>query len=69
MRYVVVLERGGSSVGAWVPDLPGCVAIGESEGEALRLVRQAIELHIEELRIGRDPVPEATTTVTFVDLP
>lgn len=68
MRYAVVLERGGKSVGAWVPDLPGCVAVGESESESLRLIQEAIELHVRELRVGGDPVPDASTMVTFVDI-
>jgi predicted RNase H-like HicB family nuclease len=39
MRYMVVIERGGASWGAHVPDLPGCVAVGETRDEALRLIR------------------------------
>jgi predicted RNase H-like HicB family nuclease len=50
MRYPVVVERGTQSYGAYVPDLPGCVSVGESEEETLCLVREAIELHLEDLR-------------------
>lgn len=57
MEYVVILEQGESSVGAYVPDLPGCVAVAETRGEALELIREAVELHIENLRENGEPVP------------
>ena len=46
MRYVVVVERGATSWGAHVPDLPSCVAVGETRVEVLQLIREAIEFHI-----------------------
>jgi len=57
MEYVVILEEGESSIGAYVPDLPGCVAVGETREEAMDLIREAIELHIESLRENGEPVP------------
>ena len=57
MEYVVILEQGESSIGAYVPDLPGCVAVGETREEAMDLIREAIELHIESLREHGEPVP------------
>ncbi|HXH40614.1 MAG TPA: type II toxin-antitoxin system HicB family antitoxin [Thermoanaerobaculia bacterium] len=50
MEYVVILEEGETSFGAYVPDLPGCVAVGETRDEAMELIREAIELHVESLR-------------------
>jgi len=47
MKYAVVFEQGPSSVGATVPDLPGCVAVGETLDEARTLITEAIEFHIE----------------------
>jgi predicted RNase H-like HicB family nuclease len=58
MEYLVVVEKGRSSYGAHVPDLPGCVAVGESRREVLKLIREAIELHIEALRESGQVVPE-----------
>ena len=69
MRYAVVIERSPSGVGVYVPDLPGCVAVGESEEEARALIREAIELHLEELRVGGDPVPSPSSTVEYVEVP
>ena len=57
MEYVVILEQGESSVGAYVPDLPGCVAVAETREEAMDLIREAVELHIESLRENGEPVP------------
>jgi predicted RNase H-like HicB family nuclease len=58
MEYVVILEQGSMSFGAYVPDLPGCVAVGESREEAMQLIREAIEMHLESLRENGEPVPE-----------
>lgn len=46
MRYRVVLEKGESSYGAFVPDLPGCVAMGETEAEVIDLIQEAIQFHL-----------------------
>lgn len=57
MRYMVVVERGATSWWAHVPHLPGCVAVGETRTEVLRLIREAIELHIDGLKQDGLPVP------------
>jgi predicted RNase H-like HicB family nuclease len=58
MEYLVVVEKGKSGFGAHVPDLPGCIAVGDSRREVLKLIREAIELHIEALRESGQRVPE-----------
>ena len=68
MRYMVVIERGGTSWGAHVPDLPGCAAIGETRDEALELIREAIEFHIEGLRADGEPVPPPSSEGEFVEV-
>ena len=50
MRYRVVIEQGPESFGAYVPDLPGCIAAAETREEVLRLIREAIEFHLEGLK-------------------
>ncbi len=60
-RYMVVIERGDSSWGAHVPDLPGCVAVGETRDEVVYLIREAISLHIEELKREGLPVHRPTS--------
>lgn len=68
MRYMVVLERGPHSFGAHVPDLPGCVAVGKTREEALKLIQEAIEFHIEGLRDEGLPVPEPSSDPEFVEV-
>jgi predicted RNase H-like HicB family nuclease len=68
MRYLVVVEQAATSFGAYVPDLPGCVAAGESREEALLLIREAIEFHIEGLRQEGLPVPPPSSTSAVVDV-
>ena len=68
IRYMVVIEREEMSWGAHVPDLPGCVAVGESREEALRLIREAIELHIDGLKRDGQPVPSASSEVEIVEV-
>jgi predicted RNase H-like HicB family nuclease len=47
MRYAVVIEKSETGFGAYVPDLPGCIAVGESVEETTKLIREAIEFHLE----------------------
>jgi predicted RNase H-like HicB family nuclease len=68
MRYLVVVEQGPTSFGAYVPDLPGCVASGETRDEALALIREAIEFHIEGLREAGEPIPRPSSTSEVVDV-
>jgi predicted RNase H-like HicB family nuclease len=64
--YVVILERAGRNWSAYVPDLPGCVAAAKTREETSRLIREAIEFHIEGLRLDGEPVPEPTSEVEHV---
>lgn len=68
MKYLVVIERGENSFGAYVPDLPGCAVVGETREEALELIREAIELHVASLREQGSPVPEPASTTEYVQV-
>jgi predicted RNase H-like HicB family nuclease len=68
MRYLVIVEEGPASFGAYVPDLPGCVAAGETREETLALIRDAIEFHIESLKQSGQPVPKPSSTGEVVDV-
>jgi len=57
VRYAIVIENAGSNYSAYVPDLPGCIATGETVAEAERLIREAIEFHLEGLRADGTPIP------------
>ncbi len=68
MKYLVIVEKGSNSFGAYVPDLPGCAVVAETRDEALRMIREAIELHIEGLREEGSPVPEPASTTEYVQV-
>jgi predicted RNase H-like HicB family nuclease len=68
MRYMVVIERGETSWGAHVPDLPGCIAVGETREEVVQLIREAIDFHIEGLRHDGLPVPPPSSESEFVEV-
>jgi len=68
MQYLVVVERGDTSWGAHVPDLPGCVAVGETREEVLTLIREAIGFHIEGLREDGQAVPVARSETEIVEV-
>jgi predicted RNase H-like HicB family nuclease len=57
MQYLVVIEEGETGFGAYVPDLPGCIAAGETKEEVLQLIQEAIDFHIEGLREQGAPIP------------
>ena len=68
MRYLVVVEKGPSSYGAHVPDLPGCIAAGETKEEVLTLIREAIEFHLEGLKQDGQPIPTPASTSALVEV-
>ena len=67
-RYMVLIERGETSWGAHVPDLPVCVAAAETREEVVALIREAVAFHIEGLKLDGLPVPQPSMDVDFVDI-
>lgn len=65
-EYVVLFEKGETGWGAYVPDLPGCVAVAKTREETEKLIREAIVLHLELMREDGDPIPAPTTEATRV---
>ncbi len=68
MRYLVVVEKGPSSYGAHVPNLPGCIAAGATKEEVLSLIREAIEFHIEGLKQEGQPIPVPVSMSELVEV-
>lgn len=68
MRYAIVIEKGDTGFGAYVPDLPGCVAAAGTEDEVRRLIQDAVELHVESLRETGQAVPAPSHTVGYVEI-
>jgi predicted RNase H-like HicB family nuclease len=67
MNYTVLIEKGPTSYGASVPDLPGCVAVAETRQEVEHLIKGAIEMHLKGMREDGDPIPEPVTTAAVVE--
>jgi predicted RNase H-like HicB family nuclease len=68
MRFAVVIETGETSFGAYVPDLPGCIAAAETKEEVLRLIHEAIEFHVEGLREDGLPIPKPSSSIEYVEV-
>jgi len=68
MQYLVVVEQGPGSFGAYVPDLPGCVAVGETRDEVTRLIHEAIEFHIEGLKSDGQLVPQPSSSSELIEI-
>ena len=68
MRYLVVVEKGPTSYGGHVPDLPGCIAAGGTKEEVLTLIREAIEFHLEGLKQDGQPIPAPASTSELVEV-
>ncbi len=69
MRYTVIIEKGETSYGAYVPDLPGCVAVSETIEEVKGLIAEAIEFHIEGMLKDGLPIPHPTSISHNVEVP
>ena len=68
MKYAVVVEKSGDSFGAYIPDLQGCVAVGDSEQEVLDLIKEAAEFHIEGMIEDGLDVPKPQCIVSSIDV-
>ena len=68
MRYAVVIEKGEGNYSAYVPDLPGCVAVGDTIEEIEREIQEAIEFHLEGMRADGQPIPEPSSRVEYIEV-
>ncbi|MEK6407527.1 MAG: type II toxin-antitoxin system HicB family antitoxin [Acidobacteriota bacterium] len=68
MRYSIVIEKAENNYGAYVPDLPGCVATGTTIEATEREIREAIEFHLRGLREDGLPIPEPSSRVDYVEV-
>ena len=67
-RYAIVVEDAGTNLAAYVPDLPGCIATGKTRRGVLKLIREAIELHLEGMAEDGLPIPEPSSEVEYVEI-
>ncbi len=67
MRYAIVIEKAEGNYGAYVPDLPGCVAVGDTIEETRREIAEAIAFHLDGLKAENEPIPEPSTWTALVE--
>ena len=68
MKYAVVIEKAEKNYSAYVPDLPGCITVGDTLEEVEQMIREAIEFHMEGMEEEGLPIPEPTTFVQYVEV-
>ena len=68
MRYAILIEKTKTGYSAHVPDLLGCVAAGRTRAQTLKLIREAIEFHLEGMRLHGEPIPAAASACEYVDV-
>jgi predicted RNase H-like HicB family nuclease len=68
MKYAVVIEKAENNYSAYVPDLPGCIAVGDTLEEAEQNIREAVEFHLEGMLLADEPIPQTETLCSWVDV-
>jgi predicted RNase H-like HicB family nuclease len=68
MKYAAIIEETDQSFGAYVPDLPGCVAVGKTKDEVLKLIHEAIEFHLEGLKEEGATIPFPHSSFEYVEV-
>ncbi len=68
MKYAIIIEKGETSYGAYVPDLPGCVAVGQTKSEVLKLIREAIVSHLQDIKDDDSSVPPPRSFIEYVEI-
>lgn len=68
MDYLIIIEKTDTGYSAYAPDLPGCIATGKTPDALRKRMKEAVEFHIEGLRLERMPIPEPTSKALFFEL-
>lgn len=67
MQYLAILEKSGTGYSAYLPDLPGCVSVGDTVEETEANIKEAVALHLESMRSDGLSIPQPTTKAIWVD--
>jgi predicted RNase H-like HicB family nuclease len=67
-RFLVIIEKGKQGYGAYSPDLPGCVAVGDTQAETEKNMREAIIMHLQGMIEDHEPIPTTQTTAEYMDI-
>ena len=68
-RILVIIEKGENSYGAYVPDVPGCVAVGDTREEVEQLMKEALQEHLQMMREEHLPLPQSQAEAEYMDIP
>ena len=68
MKYLVIVEKSDNGFGAYVPDLPGCVAAADNREKVVTLIQEAIEFHLEGLKSSGESIPKPKSQGELVDV-
>lgn len=68
MKYLAIIEKAENNYSAYVPDLPGCIAVGDTVEETEQMIKEAIEFHLEAIRSDGLPIPQPTTEANYVEI-
>lgn len=68
-RYAIVIEQAEGNYSAYVPDLPGCVAVGDTLVEIETMIREAIAFHLEGMQLNGEPIPQPSSLCQYVEIP
>jgi predicted RNase H-like HicB family nuclease len=68
MRYAIIIEKSDAGYGAYVPDLPGCVAVGETIEETERLIKEAVEFHLDGMREDGLDIPAPSSVAEYIEV-
>jgi predicted RNase H-like HicB family nuclease len=68
MRYAVVIEKANENYSAYVPDLPGCVAVGDTLEEIEEMIHEAIEFHLEGMQLNGEKVPQPSSLCQYIEI-
>ena len=68
-RFLVIIEQGEHNYSAYVPDLPGCISVGDTPEEIEKSMREAICMHLQGMIEDGEPIPTPLTTARYVNVP
>ena len=68
MKYLAIIIKSGNGYSAFVPDLPGCIAAGDTHEETDELIRQAVVYHLESMAEDGEPFPEPASTAIVINV-
>ncbi|MDO9140454.1 MAG: type II toxin-antitoxin system HicB family antitoxin [Methylobacter sp.] len=68
MKYLIIIEKGENGYSAYSPDVPGCIAAGDTEEETRTLMKEAIMFHLEGMAEDGEELPKAKTIAEYVEI-